>query len=127
MAGFPGFWIRLARPSPVIVPVCLMTKDLCKVEDSVQGLVGRLTVLGGVRNSVPGGDSVLGLFMYSGLNLLGGCRLGDMEGGETIVDIPREPCVRPGSEILRLKESFSDSRLFILSLSIVAGLLPEPD
>ena len=120
-AGLPGFWILLANPSPVIVPVFLMTRERCRVEDSVQGLVGRLMVdeVGGVKNSVPGGDRVLGLLRYSGLNRLGGCRLGDIEGGDTRVDMVRDPELCPGSDMLRLNESLRDSRLFSVSLSIV--------
>ena len=101
------------------------------MEDSLQGLVGRLMVeeVGGVKNSVPGGDRVLGLFKYSGLNRLGGCKLGEMEGGDTMVDMLKEPEVCPGSEILRLKESLRDSRLFKVSLSIVVvtGRRPATD
>jgi hypothetical protein len=98
-----------------------MTRERCRVEDSVQGLVGRLMVdeVGGVKNSVPGGDRVLGLLRYSGLNRLGGCRLGDIEGGDTRVDMVRDPELCPGSDMLRLNESLRDSRLFSVSLNIV--------
>jgi len=121
----PGldFFSLFARPSPVIVAACCITKDLAKVEDSEQGDVGSETTFcgpggGGQRNP---GDKIFG-FDLSILHLFGGCNEGASEGGDTsgVIDGLDEVC--PGSEMLLLKESLRESLPLIPSLSIMTNL-----
>jgi len=78
------------------------------VELSLQGELGRLTTPeGGQRNPF----CKFG-FSLAILHLLGGWILGVREGGDTrgAMDIGM-PLLCPGSDILRLNESFNESRL----------------
>ena len=103
-----------------------MTRDLCRVTESAQGEGGREIVppARGTRRLVLGGaNNEVGLILCSILQRLGGCMLGDREGGDTRVDMVRTPELWPGSEMLRLKGSFKDSLLFTMdSLSMVRSV-----
>ena len=95
-----------------------MTRVLCRVMLVSQGELGRLTVEGGHRNPE-------GLGAGSILNLLGGWMVGVTEGGDIrgVSDSGMLALVCPGSEMLRLNESFSDSRLFSPSLNISQSIM----
>ena len=108
----------LARCSPVMVPACCSTMDLCRVMESLQGEAGReMTPPGGAGGhwNVEGElrERGLALASPSTRHLLGGCREGPRDGGEVRGAMgPEERAVCPGSEMLRLKESLSESLLF---------------
>jgi hypothetical protein len=122
-----------------------MTRLRCREELSLHGEVGRLTVpadvgAGGARNTGQPLGAVavesavplvvinadwarLRLVVASSLQRLGGWRLGARLGGETSDKTPPLPMLlRPGSEMLRLKESLSDSLDLRDSLSITLRL-----
>ena len=111
-----------------MVVACCITIDLCIVTDSEQGEAGRDTIppggAGGLRKE-EGGAKERGLLLLkpSMRQRLGGWRDGPREGGEVkgaIGQVVRPAC--PGSDMLRLKESFRLSLLFSPSLSIVCFL-----
>ena len=99
-----------------MVVVWLMTRVLWRVLLTSQGDEGRLTVEGGHRKLVgladAGGGSIL--------NLFGGWIVGVMLGGDISGVNVRGmfALVCPGSEMLRLNESFKESRLLSPSLNI---------
>lgn len=105
-----------ASPWSSIVDVWLITRVLWRVLLTSQGDDGKLTVEGGHRKldglAAAGGGSIL--------NLLGGWIVGVMLGGDINGVNVRGmfALLCPGSEMLRLNESFSESRLLSPSLNI---------
>jgi len=99
--------------------------DLCRVTDSEHGEAGReMTPPGGAggHRKLDGGAKERGFALDSPsiLHLFGGCSEGPREGGEVrgAMGQVRGP-VCPGSEMLLLNESLSESLLLSPSLSIV--------